>query len=200
MSSEKNLTRDRILKATWSLLEEGGGNAVRMSDIAKAAQISRQALYLHFPTRAELLGATTRYLDEVYDVDALLIESRSAATGSERLAAWVRAWGDYIPKIYGVAKALMAMQDSDAEAAQAWSERMQAVRHGCAAAVVALEADGTLNPMLGVDAATDVLMTLLSVRTWENLCRDCGWSQADYIARMQEIASRALVNPSDAGT
>jgi len=195
MSSEKNPTRDRILKATWSLLEEGGGNAVRMSDIAMAAQISRQALYLHFPTRAELLGATTRYLDEVYDVDALLIESRSAATGSERLAAWVRAWGDYIPKIYGVAKALMAMQDSDAEAAQAWSERMQAVRHGCAAAVAALEADGTLNPMLGVDAATDVLMTLLSVRTWEDLCCDCGWSQADYITRMQEISARVLVMP-----
>lgn len=195
MSSEKNPTRDRILKAAWSLLEQGGGGAVRMSDIARAAGISRQALYLHFPSRAELLVATTRYLDEVHDVDARLVESRTAQTGEARLAAWVRAWGGYIPLIYGVAKALMALQDSDAEAAKAWADRVQAVRHGCAAAVAALEADGRLTPALDAQAATDVLATLMSVRTWEQLRHDCGWSQEQYIDRMQQIAGRTLVAP-----
>ncbi|MBL4878008.1 MAG: helix-turn-helix transcriptional regulator, partial [Hyphomonas sp.] len=55
MSSENLETREKIMRATWKLLEESGGSGVRMSDIAKAAGISRQAVYLHFPTRADLL-------------------------------------------------------------------------------------------------------------------------------------------------
>ena len=61
MSTKNPDTRTRALKAAWKLLEEGG-SSVRMADIAKAAGISRQAVYLHFPTRAELLVAVTRHL------------------------------------------------------------------------------------------------------------------------------------------
>ena len=106
-----------------------------MSDIAKQTGISRQAVYLHFPTRAELLIATTRHIDEVKEIDERLAKSRSASTGLERLEAFVEAWGNYIPEIYGVASALIAMQATDEEAGAAWSDRMGAVRHGCEAAV-----------------------------------------------------------------
>lgn len=192
MSSEKNPTRARILKSTVRLLERGGGQKVRMSDIAKAAGISRQALYLHFPTRAELLVASTRYLDEVNDVDRLLAASR-AARGTARLTAWVEVWGNYIPKIYGVAKALMAMQDTDEEAAAAWADRMGAVRHGCAAAVRALSDDGVLADGLREEQATDLLWALLSVRGWEQLRFQSGWTQDDYVAQMTTAAMRCLV-------
>lgn len=193
MSSEKNPTRDRILKATWTLLEDGGASAVRMSDIAKAAKISRQALYLHFPNRAELLAATTLYLDQVYDIEGQLVVSRQAASGEERLREWVKVWGGYIPKIYGMAKALMAMQDSDAEARAAWDDRMQAVRDGCAAAVRALAREGRLTGEMSEAEAVDALWTLLSVRVWEQLCVACGWSQDRYIAHMQRMARLMLV-------
>ena len=69
MSSEGPDTRTRILNAAWSLLESGRGAGVRMSDIAKEAGISRQALYLHFPNRADLLVATTQHVDAVKDID-----------------------------------------------------------------------------------------------------------------------------------
>ena len=192
MSSEKNPTRQRILETTWKLLENGGGGAVRMSDIAKAAGISRQALYLHFPNRAELLVATTRHVDEVHDIDALLAASRSAAGGAARLETWIAAWGNYIPRIYGIGKALMAMQDSDAEAAAAWDGRMQAVREGCAAAVAALARDGLLTPALTETEAVDLLWSFLSVRVWEQLRLTCGWDQARYVAHLQRSLARAL--------
>ena len=184
-------TRDRVLQTTWKLLEDGGASSVRMADIAKAAQISRQALYLHFPNRAELLVATTRYLDEVHNVDTRLQESRTAETGTERLRAWIKAWGDYIPKIYGVAKALMVMEDDDAK--QAWDNRMQAVRHGCAAAVDQLAKDGSLADGLSRKKATDLLWALLSVRVWEQLTQECGWSQKSYIDHMTKTAEATLV-------
>ena len=137
MSRKNPNTRTRILDAAWTLLESGAARGVRMSDIAKAAGISRQALYLHFPSRAELLVATTRHVDEVKDVDARLAESR-AATGPARLDAFIAAWGGYIPEVQGVLRALAAVMETDAEARAAYDDRMAAVRHGCAAAVAAL--------------------------------------------------------------
>lgn len=195
MSSDKPDTRSRILEAAWKLLEDGGGSGVRMSDIAKAAGISRQALYLHFPSRADLLVATTRHLDTVKDVDGRLAVSRAAASGVARLDAFVAMWAAYIPEIYGVGKALMAMQETDDEARLAWSDRMNAVREGCAAAVDALAADGALAQNLTADKATDLLWTLLSVRNWEQLTRECGWSQEDYSAGIALAARRCLLRP-----
>ena len=192
MSSAKIDTRTRILESTWKLLESDGGETVRMSDIAKAAGVSRQAVYLHFPNRADLLIATTRHLDDVLNVDARLEKSRAADSGIERLTAFIDAWGNYIPEIHGVARALLAMKDTDAEADAAWRDRMQVVRHGCAAAVKALKADGDLREGLSVEKATDLLWTLLSVRNWEHLRSDCGWSQRQYIEVMTSSARRLL--------
>ncbi len=142
MSSHNPETRNRILNAAWTLLEANQGTDVRMTDIAKQAGISRQALYLHFSKRSELLITTTRYIDEVKDVETRLAPSRTAETGIERLDAFIDAWGNYIPEIYGVAKALLAMKESDEAAALAWNDRMQAVRHGCEAAIAALARTG----------------------------------------------------------
>ncbi|WP_421725569.1 hypothetical protein [Bauldia sp.] len=85
------------------------------------------------------------------------------------------------------------MADTDAEAGAAWADRMAAVRHGCAAAVNALARDGDLSPDYTAEQATDLLWTLLSVRNWEHLTRDCGWSQDAYLAATQAIARRVLV-------
>ena len=192
MSSANSTTRTRILDATWRLLETGGSK-VRMSDIAKAAGISRQAVYLHFPSRADLLIATTRHIDTEKDVDARLAASRAALTGPDRLTHFIDAWGNYIPEIYGVGRALMAMQDTDEEARKAWAGRMEALRQGCAAAVAAIAADGALRPELTETRATDMLWMLLSVRNWEQLTSVSGWSQADYLAAMQDLARRTLL-------
>jgi len=194
MSRENLETRIRILNSAWKLLVGSHASAVRMSDIAKQTGISRQAVYLHFPTRAELLIATTRHIDEVKEIDERLAKSRSASMGLERLEAFVEAWGNYIPEIYGVASALIAMQATDEEAGAAWSDRMGAVRHGCEAAVAALERDGRLTRSLSTSEATDLLWGQLSVENWEHLRHRCGWTQARYIIVLQQTLSAALVD------
>jgi len=193
MSSNEVSTRDRILKSAWTLLEQGGGSAVRMSDIAKQANVSRQAVYLHFPNRADLLTATTRYIDEVHQTDAMLVGSRTATSGTERLEAWIDDWGNYIPLVYGVSKALLAMKDSDPEAAAAWNDRIRAVRDGCKAAVLALSRDNVLHPDFTEEEAIDFLWTLQAVRVWEQLRHECGWSQDTYLRHIKAAAFRTLV-------
>ena len=168
-----------------------------MSDIAKAVGISRQALYLHFPTRAELLIATTRHVDYIKRVDQRLKHSRAARTGIERLSAFIEAWVSYIPEIHGLSTALRGMRENDEAVAEAWKDRMQAVRHGCEAAVRAIARDGQLNPDLSEQTATDVLWTLLSIENWENLVLECGWTQSAYQERLKELAKATLLKQSE---
>lgn len=193
MSSKNINTRERILEAAWKLLESNLGKGVRMSDIAKAVGITRQALYLHFSTRAELLIATTQYLDEVKGIDERLKASRAAVTGVERLEAFIAAWGNYIPEIYGIAKALLAVYDTDEAAAKAWDNRMQAMRQGCEAAIKALNDDGMLTDNYSQEKAVDILWTMLSIRNWEQWCIDCGWSQHEYVDAIKLMSRDILV-------
>ncbi|OUS31196.1 hypothetical protein A9R01_11760 ['Osedax' symbiont bacterium Rs2_46_30_T18] len=193
MSSEAIETREKILKATVRMIEDRGGSGVRMGAIAKAAGISRQAVYLHFASRLELLVATMQYLGDVLNVDGRLAPSRAADTGVERLALYIESLGYFIPEIYGVAKAMLLAQDGDEAAAAAWKNRMLAMREGCHAAILALDADGTLAKEWQVQQATDVLWTMLSVQNWEHLVHECGWSTQEYIEGIKTMANRTFV-------
>ena len=193
MSSDLIDTRTRILEAARALLEGREKAAVRMSDIAARAGISRQAVYLHFENRAELLIALTRHMDVQLDVEGRLVASRTARTGRERLRAYVAFWGEFVPRIEPVAEALIAMQETDAAAAQVWGQRMQDVHDGCRMAILALERDADLAPGWTVDTATDLLWAMLSVEIWVKL-KTRGWSTADYIVRMQLATERALTH------
>lgn len=195
MSSAILDTRTRILKATLVLLADGKAHAVRMTDIAKQAGISRQAVYLHFDNRADLLIAATKYMDDLKGSDAMLLPSRTALSGVERLEAFITAWGNYIPEVYGVGKALMAMKEDDEAAAAAWNQRMQDMREGCEAAILALKSDEKLRKDFKVSQATDLLWTLLSVRNWEQLRHECAWSQKKYIQSL--LTSARLLFVSD---
>ncbi|WP_424931782.1 TetR/AcrR family transcriptional regulator [Amaricoccus macauensis] len=188
MSNDSIPTRARILVTARELLEAGKPKGTRMSDIARRAGVSRQAVYLHFKNRADLLAEVTRDMDRAFDVEARLVPSREASTGRERLRAFITFWGEYLPHIAPVARALIAMQESDAEAERAWQQRMQDVREGCEAAVRALASDSDLAEVWTVDSATDMLWSMLSVETWFKLHETCGWSKTDYITRMQNAA------------
>jgi AcrR family transcriptional regulator len=193
MSSENFDTRTKILAATLRLMEKQGGHGVRMSDIAGAVGISRQAVYLHFATRTELMIATTHYVDDVRGLRDRLLRYESATTGVELLETYVEFWGNYIPEIYAMAKALLAVRETDEAAAAAWNDRMQAVRSGCRNTVDTLRRDAMLAPGWSRDEAIDFFWTMLSVHNWEQLTMVCGWSTNEYINRMQTVLKSALV-------
>lgn len=193
MSSDSDPTRTKILKATLNLLEAGKGKGVRMTDIAKAAGISRQAVYLHFESRADLFIETTLYMDRLKDTDARLAPSRAARTGIDRLDAFVDAWTSYIPEIYPMARAMLILKETDSEAEKAWSQRMEDMREGCEAAIDALARDKNLSGAMPPKQATDFLWTLLSIRNWEHLTQDCGWPQKRYRQHIKATARTLFV-------
>ncbi|MCP4371556.1 MAG: TetR/AcrR family transcriptional regulator, partial [Deltaproteobacteria bacterium] len=161
MSSNKIDTRTRILAATWELMEQRQGQGVRMSDIAKAAGISRQAVYLHFSSRTELMIATVQYVDEVKGLNERLKDFQAATTGVELLETCVEVWGNYIPEIYGIAKALLETRETDEATAAAWNGCMSCIHDFSRATVEALDRDGALAPEWSRSEAIEMLWTIL---------------------------------------
>jgi AcrR family transcriptional regulator len=193
MSSSESETRTRILEATRQLMEEHRGQGVRMRDVAEAAGISRQAVYDNFGSRAKLLVETTHYVDEVRGLEERRRHFREATTGVGHLEAYVEFWGNFIPEVYGMAKALLAVRETDEAAAAAWDDRMGAVRESCRTTIEALHRDGMLAPEWSRDVAVDLMWTMLSIRNWEQLTTECGWSTNQYVSRMQKLLKRTLV-------
>src|SRR5919107_2252664 len=178
--SKESETRTRILAAAWRLMVERRGQGVRISDVAAAAGVSRQAVYLHFASRAELMVATARYGDKVRGLDERLRRYRAVTNGVERLEAFVEFWGNYIPEIYGIARALLAARETDEAVAAAWDDRMGVVYEACRDIIERLHRDGTLG-------------SLLSIGNWENLTLERGWSVGVYVDRMKEVTRRTSV-------
>jgi AcrR family transcriptional regulator len=164
-----------------------------MADIADAAGISRQAVYDHFGSRARLLVETTHHVDEVQGLEERRRHFREATGGVGRLEAYVEFWGNFIPEVYGMARALLAVRETDEAAAAAWDDRMGAVRESCRLTIEALHRDGMLAPGWSRDEAVDLMWTMLSIRNWEQLTIECGWSTKQYVSRMQKLLKRALV-------
>ena len=193
MSSEISETRKKIVETAARLLLESDGQGVRMADIAKASGISRQALYLHFPSRGELMIAAVRHMDDVYGLDERVKAFRTARTGFEMLETFVEFWGNYIPKIFGVAKALMALRENDEAAASAWEDRMNSVRGGCRRTIETIEHEGLLSPDWSVDEAVDIMWTILSIQNWERLTVECGWTTDQYVERTKRLLTKSLL-------
>src|SRR5260221_9615298 len=149
---DQNDTRERLLDATWHLLERQRGQGVRLEDIAHAAGVSRQALYLHFASRADLFIATVRHVDAVLGAHERVArlcqqacEPGQAVLGVKELVAF---WGNYLPEIYGLAKALLALRDTDEAAAAAWADRMAEFYQECHFVGVQLGNNGGAAPQL----------------------------------------------------
>ena len=58
-----------------------------------------------------------------------------------------------------------------------------------------LAAEGALAEGRTAAEAADLLFALLSVRNWETLTRDRGWSQARYAEEMARAAEAMLLRP-----
>lgn len=177
----------------WRLMEQHPGKVVSMSDVAKAVGISRQAVYLHFASRTELIVATSNYVDEVKGLDNRLQQLKLANNATELLESCVEVWGNYIPEIYGIAKAMLMTRETDEAAAAAWQNNMNCVRDVCREIIESLNKEELLLPEWLPQEAIDLLWSMLSINNWEQLTMECGWSNEQYISRMTSLLKHTFV-------
>jgi hypothetical protein len=141
--------------------------------------------------------ATVRHVDAVLGaygrVERLCQQAGEPGQAVRGVEEMVAFWGTYLPEIYGLVKALLALRETDEAAAAAWADRMEAFYQGCHFVIVQLAGDAVLAPIWTVESATDFFWALLSTEMWERLTIERGWSQAEYIERTQLAAKRVLL-------
>jgi AcrR family transcriptional regulator len=188
-------TRRRILSAAWELVLARGAAAVRMRDVAAAAGVSRQLVYIHFGDRAGLLVAMARDHDEQSGFVERVAATRELSP-AEGLEALIREWFGYVPEILPVAAGLQAAAAAGDEAAVAWSDRMGDLREAFRIAMARLRRDGLLVRGWSVDAAADWVWMRSHLSGWQQLVGERGWAPKRYVDRTVRSILDELVVPA----
>jgi AcrR family transcriptional regulator len=187
-------TQERILRAARALLEEHGAAAVRLEDVGKRAGVSRQAVYLHFGSRAGLLVELVHWIDHegrFPERAARVVRETGGALAT--LDAYLDLWTTYVPRIQPVAHALLAERATDEAADAAWRDRMDALHGALERLVEALEREGLLAEPWTRREAADWLWALVSVQVFDALA-ERGWSRRRWADRLRRVVHAALVS------
>jgi len=160
-------SKSRILNAALACLREN--SALTMAQVAEKAGLSRQAIYLHFPSRNVLLAALHSRQPDMPDLDAA--PSARAALG---LLIAAQAHAD---------PALAALDEPED------AGRTRLAR--CRQVAARFQAESALAPQLTLDAATDLLWSLTGPALWRALTAR-GWSAERYRGHVAFLAGRAL--------
>jgi AcrR family transcriptional regulator len=196
--SSKN-SKKRILNAALSLISKRGGANVTMAEIATAAGVSRQAVYLHFADRGELFVGLARYVDEKRGLAQEIQKIADAPSGVAALSemAALQARTNY--GVWAIARAFDAVRRTDEAVEQSWQDRLEDRLKGCREIVSRLQKEGTLRPGLDPTAAADLLWTITSLRTWEDLVLQRGWSAKEYEQHVSELLLASLTARTSRG-
>ena len=190
--SRSRATRAAILDATLRLLEGDGYHAVGLSAVAREAGVSRQAIYLHFGSKANLLKALVDALNEKHVFPAFArCGVWKSATGLEALDAWVEVVALTTPPILAVVNAVDVARRSDLEAEAIWRRPTRGRYGDCLRIARWLERDGTLASGWETDDAARFLWAATSVRVFEDLTSH-GWSRSRYTRHLQRSLRAAL--------
>jgi AcrR family transcriptional regulator len=187
-------TRERILGVALKLIGKRGGADVSMSEIAAAAQLSRQAVYLHFRDRSDLLMALVRFVDVKSGISNEVTRIAAAPTGTAALKAMVALQARTNPAIWPVARAIDAVRHRDRAANRSWQDRLQDRLAVCQGIVDRLKKNGELRRGLDAGTATDLLWTLTSLRMWEDLVLHRRWTPQQYEADVTELLLSLLTD------
>ncbi len=191
-------TRRRICEAALRLITKKGGVEVTLAEVAKAAKVSRQALYLHFADRAALFVAVVQYADEQRGIPEAVQRLRNMPTALDGLREITAMQARLNPGIWPLARMLDGVRRQNDAAEESWQNRLTGRHQGCRSLVARLESEGVLRPGISPDVATDLLWTMTSLRAWKDLVLLRGWTPEDYQARLFDALTRLLVRPGAA--
>lgn len=187
-------TRERILSTARELTERTGG-APNMSQLARAANISRQALYLHFPDRVSLLVALVAHVDEHEDLQAGITAIQAASDATTQIRAWAQMQARRNPKITPIARALDQARHADQAASAAWRDRTGNRMRGAVAIITRLREEGRLHPSWDTEEAAVLLWELTSFRVWDDLVNQAQLAPDRYVEIITSTALAALASP-----
>jgi AcrR family transcriptional regulator len=159
------------------LFETQGYFGTGLEEVAKRAGVSRQAIYLHFTSKAELLQALHRRVNE-QDVAPAFERVWAADNAVAALGAWVDASAEAIPKILGIANALISALRFDPDVTATWEAPKEDHFNDCLRLATWLRREHVLVEGMTAAEAADVVWSITAMWQYEGLVYDRNWSPA----------------------
>ena len=178
-------TREALLSATRTILEHDGFGALTMTAVAEHAGVTRRAAYMHFRTRAELVGALFDYMADVERLPQSLAPVWAAPDAAAALDQWAAHLAHYHPRLLAVDRALRSVRDHDDDAAAHYARVIKEQLANCHRLAQRLAQENQLAAPWTVDSARDMLFALISSDLIGALIEDRKWSRkrlADHLA------------------
>jgi AcrR family transcriptional regulator len=197
LNARSRRTKEALLAATRSLIEEAGFEALTMAAVAERAGVSRRAVYLHYSSRADLLAALLLHLGEAEELGVSLQRVWDAPDAAAAVDEWARHLARAHPRIMAVARAVEQVRRTDPDAAALRASIMQRWRLGCRRLAAWLGEEGRLAEPWTVDSAADMLWALMSWDVLEGLLVDRGWSRKRYAEAMALVLRSTFVCEDD---
>jgi AcrR family transcriptional regulator len=194
-SRKSEETKTAILDAARQLFELEGYHAVGLEAVARKAGVSRQAIYLHFDSKAALLEALHHRVNKQH-VEPAMQRVWKCPDAISALDVFVAASATAIPRFIGIFNALEAAARVDPDAAATWQPPREGRYADCVRMAEWLERDGALANGMNIRSAADVLFTLASVPAYESLVMICGWSPRRWTSWTRQTLRTALIAPA----
>jgi AcrR family transcriptional regulator len=188
-------TRTSLLEAAWEQVAKHGVGAVTLAEIAAAAGVTRQSVYLHFGSRAGLLIEMVRHRDRTSATVRKMAAAAQEAHSEAGFGRFTRLWFRHVAAILPVARAIEAASVSDPDAAAAWKDRMQSLRAVLGGIVARLAAADRLDSGWTKDEATDWLWSRTHIDVWRQLVVERNWTPSDVVSRVTSSLWSELTNP-----
>jgi AcrR family transcriptional regulator len=159
-------TRQRCIEAARRLITERGLHRTTLTEVARAAGVSRPTVYQQFGSKLNLIDAVTRDLDSRGGYEQL-VGALTIADPVESLLASMRAgYGVYAtdPELF---RQLYGVAAGDPDVAQLIAMREVGRRSFVSRLVAKLDSSGRLRPGITHDDATAILLALTHFATFD---------------------------------
>lgn len=188
-------TRERILAVARSIVDEEGEAAATMKAVAKGAGVSRQAVYLHFSDRSQLLSALSDYIDEKLGIGDWMeqIEALDSGLAMLRMLAVTRCQRS--AGLVTLVRSVESDRFRNQAASSAWYRRHWWNIAWLERVIVRqLHTEGLLHPSWMMRDAATFLVMLFSLRNWDDLTQVGGWTTDYYVEAMTAVSMSALTS------
>lgn len=162
--------------------------------VARDAAVSRQTVYTHFPTRADLLLGAVQRARQIADVESAARTIYAAPTAIAALRELVDLHAAFVPRFLRAHLAIERERSSDPDVAAAFATRTGGRRHLAIHVATRLHAEGDLAEPWTVQTAGELIDAVTSGTFTAQLLSDLRWSTDDVRQRVLVLLQRTLLD------
>jgi AcrR family transcriptional regulator len=163
------------------MFEELGYHGTSLEAVAKRVGVSRQTIYLHFPSKAELLTALHLH---VFATDVVPAVERHPITDTmsalDVLDVTIAIDVEVVSSVWRIHEALTTARRQHPEVDKTLRPREEERYRELLDRGHRLEREGALPPKISVGTFADMMWGLMNIGTYRNLVIERGWSLDQY--------------------